>query len=67
MKIIKKLENRELKTRQRSKTKRCNKCGKIKSESEFYKSKKGRLGSWCKQCQKGYQKEYRKLYKKFQI
>ncbi|MBA7680519.1 hypothetical protein ES703_88836 [subsurface metagenome] len=53
------------------KTKRCRKCGKIKPVSEFYKSKKGRLGSWCKQCdkeyQKEYQKEYRKLYKKFQV
>lgn len=40
--------------------KRCNKCGKIKPLSKFYKMGKGKFGvqSWCKICNSKYAKGY---------
>jgi len=44
------------------KTKRCSKCGKVKSESEFNKNRttKNGLGSECRECAKKYNREWRK-------
>lgn len=39
--------------------KKCVRCGEIKSESEFYKSKNGTLYSWCKPCYSKIAKGYR--------
>ena len=44
------------------KTKKCNKCGEIKSLTDFYKHEQtvdGRYGA-CKECRKGYQRDYQK-------
>jgi hypothetical protein len=42
------------------------KCGKCKTylEENEYSFRKGRLQSFCKECQKNYSKEYRQKYKK---
>lgn len=37
--------------------KTCSKCGIEKQESEFYPVKKGRSRTWCKECERTYQRE----------
>lgn len=44
-------------------TKKCPQCKQIKPFSEFYKSKKDGLTSYCKSCKKIYQQNYRKTEK----
>jgi hypothetical protein len=52
-----KLEEKKL--HQENHQKKCVRCGEIKSESEFYKSKNGVLYSWCKPCYSKIAKGYR--------
>ena len=42
--------------------KQCSKCGEIKPFSEFHKDKKGTHGlrTWCKACEREYQRKYHK-------
>ena len=39
------------------KSKKCSKCGEVKLENEFYAAKPSKSKSWCKECEKFYQKE----------
>jgi hypothetical protein len=52
-----KLEEKKL--HQENHQKKCVRCGEVKSESEFYKSKNGILYSWCKPCYSKIAKGYR--------
>ena len=52
-----KLEERKLHHEKHQK--KCVRCGEVKSESEFYKSKNGILYSWCKPCYSKIAKGYR--------
>lgn len=47
-------------------TKKCSKCGEVKSLSVFYKRKdiKSWVGAWCKACENTNRKPYRKAYQK---
>jgi len=39
------------------KTRKCSKCKAVKSISDFYAAKPGKSKSWCKECEKLYQRE----------
>ena len=42
----------------------CSMCRKVKKESEFYyKEKRQKYNSYCKDCERLYQKEYKRIYR----